>query len=106
MRQTRRRRPRALRLDLRGVDFDADGPGDAVDDGEDVDGDDDNPAAGAEGAVHGVACVKAADQEHGGGHRDAAVDGAGAAAPFVGEEERGNGDGEDDDGRDAGGEEG
>lgn len=97
---------RALRLDLRGVDLDADRPGDAVEDGEDVDGDNDDPATGAGAGVDGAAGVQAANEEHGGSYAEAAEDGVGAAAPSVGEDGGGDCDGEDDDGGNARGEEG
>lgn len=48
VRQGGRRRTRSLRLDLSAVDLDGDCPGQAVDDGEYVDADDDDPATSTE----------------------------------------------------------
>lgn len=87
MRKTSRRSPCSLRLDLCCINFDADSPRDAVYHGEDIDGDDDDPAASAEGAMYGVTGVEPADQEHCDTDPDSAVYGTVPAAPFVGQEE-------------------
>ena len=101
MREVRGRRAGPLRLAFRDVDFDADGPGEAEDREEDEDGDDDDPAACADGVVHCVAGIEAADEKHGDAQPETAVNGAGSTAPFVGEEEGGNGYAKYDDCRDA-----
>lgn len=105
MRETRGRGAGALGLDFGGVDSDADGPGGAKDDCEEVDADNDHPAARPGVPVHGVARIQRAHEEHGGGEADAAVDGALTAAPLVGEDGGGYRDCEHDDGGNAGGEE-
>lgn len=64
MRQTSSRRPSALGLDFRGVDFDSHCPADGEYDCEDVDAYDDDPAACTRVGVHGGGCVKGADDEH------------------------------------------
>ena len=98
MRKTRRRGSRSLRLDFCSVDLDSDGPGDAVYHGEDIDGDDDGPAASTEGAVYGVTCVEPADQEHCGADPNSAVYDTVPAAPFVRQEESWDSHTENDDG--------
>lgn len=97
---------RPLGLDLGRVDLDADGPGDAVQDGEHVDADDDDPATGTASRAHGVPGVQAAHEEHGGRHAEAPEDGLRAAAPPVRADGRRDRHGEYDDRRHAGGEEG
>lgn len=74
------RRARQLRLTLRHVDFDADRARDTEYRDEDVDRDDDDPAAGS-----GVPRVKPTDQKHGGAEPEATVNGTASAVPFVGE---------------------
>lgn len=95
------RRARPLRLALRHVDLDADGPGEGEYRDEDVDGNDDDPAACSRAVVDRVARVEAADQEHGDANAESAVNGAGSTAPFVGIEKGGDGYAEDDNRRDA-----
>lgn len=85
MRKTRRRGPRSLRLDLCYIDFDANGPRGAVYHGEDVDGDNDDPAASAEGVVYGVTRVEATHEEHCDADPDSTIYGTVPAAPFVGQ---------------------
>ena len=98
MGEIRSRRARPLRLTLGRIDADADGPGNGEDGDEDVNRDDDDPAAGSGVAVDGVSRVEAADQEHDGAEPEAAVDGTLSTAPFVGVDDGGDGDAEDDDG--------
>ena len=99
-------RARPLWLTLRHVDFNPDGPGDAENRDEDVDRDDDYPTACSGVVVNCVARVEPADEEHGDAEPQASVNGAVSTAPFVGEEECGDGHAEDDDCRDAGSEKG
>ena len=79
------RRARPLRLTLRHVDFGADRPRDTEYRDEDVDRDDDDPAAGSGVVVDRVPRAKPTDQKHGGAEPEATVNGTASAAPFVGE---------------------
>lgn len=74
-------------LDFTGEHLEPDGPGHAVGQGEDVDGDDDDPAASAISGVHAVGGIEAANEPHGGAYDEAAVDGRGTAAPYVREQD-------------------
>ena len=73
-----------LRLDLCCVNPDADGPRHAEYDREDIDGDDDDPAASAVGAVYGITGVEPANQEHDKADPKSTVYRTVPSAPFVG----------------------
>lgn len=106
MREVGRRCARPLRLALRHVDPDADGPGKGENRDEDVDGHDDHPAACSGVVVDRVAGVEPADQEHGDADAESTVNGTVSTAPFVGIEKGGDGHAEYDNRRDAGSEKG
>ena len=93
--------PCLLRLDLCCVYPNADGPGGGEYYGEHIYRDDDNPAASSEGPMYGVTCVEPANQEHCNADPDSAVYGTVPSAPFVGQDEGGDSDAEDDNCRDA-----
>lgn len=92
-------------LDFAGVDLADDAPGRGVDEGEDEDEENDDPAAGAAVGVYALGRVEASDDEHAARQADAAGNDGGSAAPAVGVEGGGDGEDEDEDGRHAGGEE-
>lgn len=62
-----------LGLDLCGVHFDADGPGEGVDYREEVDGEDDEPGGGGVWG-YGGGGVEGADEEHAEAEAETAVD--------------------------------
>lgn len=93
--------PRLSRQALNHVRPDANGPGGAEHDGEEVDADDDDPAAGAAVSVHRARGVQGAHEQHDGKDEAAADERRRLAAPAVGHERRGKGDSHDEQRRDA-----
>ena len=87
MGKIRGRRARSLRLAFCHVDLDTNRPRHGEYGDEDIDGDDDDPAACSGGVVHRVPRVEAADKKHGKAEPEAAANGAVSTAPFVGEEQ-------------------
>ena len=93
------------RLDLARVDLGSDGPGHAIGQCEDKDGNDNHPSGSAVIGVDAIRCVEGADEEHAGGHDEAASDNGTTASPCISVEECGDGDKEHEDCGNAGGEE-
>lgn len=103
MSQTGSTGARTLGLAFSDEDLDADGPGDAEDDGEKVDGGYDDPASDTVVFMHRVPCIESSHKHHNGCHSKPTVDSTAATTPFVRPDEGWNGEDENDNGGDAGG---
>lgn len=101
MREVGGRRPCSLWLTLRHVDLDSDSPRDTEYCGENVDRNDNDPTACSRIAMNGITRVEPADQEHRDAEPQATVNGTVSTAPFIGEDESGDRDAENNDCGDA-----